>query len=539
MLHSALLGDAPVSASSSIASDGPKFRLTRPVLSVIVALSLAALVAVLLVVFVFFPRESSSPPLPSPASPWSSSSSSGVAAPPIQPDGWRQTGGDWQHSGVSNGTWPTSAAAVTLLWNLSISSSISCSRGLVGDSRGRLYFTCGPLLEKTYNVYCVDGTQGKLVWKVTFTEPYYSTQGWTPALSEDEKIVFVRSTTLQAFSTANGSLLWAKTFDVTGGSLRGAPVVKGDRLYVNQRGGIAAYDVTSGRLLWQSDTLVSGPVGTVVTPVLTPSGTTALLATQQFFSTDPDHHTELRLHLLGIDAANGKRRWSFNLSLVWPPQPQLAPPYLSYGMAATAPVGGGMRELWYISTFPLGLVVVDALNGTVLTQGQYSNTTVATMASPVLWPIDAPNNPYGQSVVLNVMRNGDCGSYQPKTPCGYQLVANSLLGQPMLPPLPPPAVNGSLQCPDKSSKTGWSLALPVSQPIVTRNGLLLMNLATSNGWPYCFVALDPATGMALDIWANFSAGFSAGASLLHADGKLVMISTDWAALMAISKGGSE
>ena len=304
-------------------------------------------------------------------------------------------------------TWPVDGSGgppnvnLSLRWNFSLPSRLGywCGGGLISDSGGRLYFTCGPLLEKTYNIYCLDGATGSLRWQSQFKEPYYSTHGWTPALSDDERLVFVRSSTLQAFDANNGSLVWQQPFAVTGGSLRVAPVVRGDVLYVNGMGGVQAYQASTGALLWQSAAISNtGPVSSSVTPVLTPSGKVVLTAVQQVFNASRDYGPNPRLHLLAASAATGATMWRWNVSLVLDQMGLNSyQRYVQYGMSHA--VDG--RELFYLSVFPYGLVVVDALDGSVLSWGQHSATLQSVNDSPVLWPASAPNNPYGQTAVLN------------------------------------------------------------------------------------------------------------------------------------------
>ena len=458
--------------------------------------------------------------------------------------GWPQPGGSWQHAGVSTYSWPSSASSpsspVSQLWNRTVSSQVECGGGVVLSSSGVLYFTCGPLLTSTYTLYAVHANTGALLWQSPFTERSSTTQGWTPALSSDESLVFVRAASLQAFRASNGSLAWQAT--AIGGALREAPVVHGARVYLRRIGGVAAYEAASGVLRWLSpDYPYSiGPAAIIATPTLTPSGGVAILALQQLFNASRDHLFNPRLHLMGVDTSNGRLRWYFNLSLVFPPNPGNSPWYLNYGVTAAV----GAQELFYLSVFPHGLLVVDTADGSFVTPPLLDPTNTGTMVSPVFWPASAPNNPYYQPAILHVVGRGDCQRYPQRIPCQYQLQATGLRGETLQPPLPPPSTNATLQCPEAWGKAGqWVSALPLSQPVMTADGLLVMAMGWQ-GSSGCLAVMNPATGAVVDVWNPANAtgtarDFGVEWAVMVGEGRMALSSLQGGFVYTIGKGAGE
>ena len=470
-------GSSTHHASSSSGSIERRGALTRLAVGVVCCCLLAAIVV--LVSLAATRRSAGSP---------HSSNGTSPVTPSELTSGWRQAGGDSQHTAVSNHSWlPASSRAAAannvslgLRWNFTAPHSFgTCGGGLVSDSGGRLYFTCAPVQSKSYFLYCMDASTGRVQWLTEHMEPYYSTQGWTPALSDDERLVFVRSASLQAFSAHNGSLVWQQPFDVTGDSLRVAPVVRGDVLYVNGKGGVEAYRASTGALLWRSAAIANtGPVSRSVTPALTPTGSVVLSAVQQQFNASRDHGPNPRLHLLASSTRAGATLWSWNVSLSFDQAASSSSDALSVQYAMSYELSG--RELFYLNVFPYGLLVVDAATGTVVSWGQHNATLQAVGVSPVLWPAHAPNNPYGQPVVLHFVQTGTCyWTTRPTSPCKYQLSASSLAGAPLSPPLPPPsAFNGSFACPSRYSQDGWANA---ADGAVRHVGQLLRGARSQHG----------------------------------------------------------
>jgi outer membrane protein assembly factor BamB len=110
------------------------------------------------------------------------------------------------------------------------------------------------------HILALDAETGKLIW-----EKELISNTFTVTLSEDKKVLLATTAittkptpTLYALNPKTGEKLWDNTINgqPAMGGMEGAPVIDGNRVYVGYlqyegNGGIAAFEISTGKLLWQ------------------------------------------------------------------------------------------------------------------------------------------------------------------------------------------------------------------------------------------------------------------------------------------------
>ncbi|MDB5323902.1 MAG: outer rane biosis protein BamB [Phycisphaerales bacterium] len=157
------------------------------------------------------------------------------------------------------GAWP--AGGPKTLWQMKIGAGWS---GPV-VSAGKLI--CFHRVADKETVQCLDAATGKPIWKADYDSTYQDDFGFdpgprsTPAIDGDRCYTFGAEGMLSCWAMADGKRLWnvdtRKDLDAGKGffGIVCSPLIEGDAVILNVGGknaGIAAFDKTGGKLLWQA-----------------------------------------------------------------------------------------------------------------------------------------------------------------------------------------------------------------------------------------------------------------------------------------------
>lgn len=163
-------------------------------------------------------------------------------------------------------TWP--AEGPKRLWKGSVGIGFSS----ITVANGRAY-TIGNTNDKE-TVFCFDAGTGATVWKHTYDcelDPRYYDGGpsTTPTIDGTKVYTLSRKGHLFCFDAATGKIAWQKNVNdelaltvfkenTPEWGYSGSPLVIGDRLILNVGTAGAAFDKSSGKLLWSTGKLLSG-----------------------------------------------------------------------------------------------------------------------------------------------------------------------------------------------------------------------------------------------------------------------------------------
>ena len=163
-------------------------------------------------------------------------------------------------------TWP--AEGPKRLWKASVGIGFSS----VSVANGRAY-TMGNAGDKD-TVFCFDAATGATIWKHTYDcelDPRYYDGGpsTTPTVDGEKVYTLSRKGHAFCFDAASGKIAWQKNVNDELGlaifkentpewGYSGSPLVVGEKLILNVGTSGAAFDKTSGKLLWSTGKLLSG-----------------------------------------------------------------------------------------------------------------------------------------------------------------------------------------------------------------------------------------------------------------------------------------
>lgn len=218
------------------------------------------------------------------------------ASPPLSP----ATGADWpQFLGPARDGTTTETVAIPVSsegpprrWKVEAGSGFS---GPVVRS-GRAYLFDRMADEE--RVRCLDLTSGRLVWEHRAPTAYVDNFGFdngprgTPATTTNRMVVFGAEARLTCLNLADGKPVWTVETGRELGADRGffgpacSPLILSNRVLLNlgnqDGGGVAAFDLTSGKLLWKATDHEAGYAAPVPGPALAPGGPpTALFFTRE------------------------------------------------------------------------------------------------------------------------------------------------------------------------------------------------------------------------------------------------------------------
>src|SRR5579872_987700 len=208
------------------------------------------------------------------------------------------------YTGAAFGVWPKTGPAA--LWKIDVGQGFSGP--VVVEGRVILFHR----RENRAIVDSLDARTGRRVWSAEYPTDYRDDFGFdegpraTPAVSGGRIFTFGAESILQALDFATGKRLWSidtrQKFGVEKGFFGAAcsPLVEGDRVMLNVGGrngaGIAAFDASTGRVLWTATSDEAGYSAPVATTI---GGVRHAL----FFT---------RAGLVDIDPQNGKIRFQFS-----------------------------------------------------------------------------------------------------------------------------------------------------------------------------------------------------------------------------------
>jgi outer membrane protein assembly factor BamB len=163
-------------------------------------------------------------------------------------------------------TWP--ASGPKQLWKTSVGTGFSS----VCVAEGRAY-TMGNRKDKE-SVYCFDAATGAEVWQHTYDcdlDPRYYDGGpsATPTVDGDKVYALSRKGHLFCFDAASGKIDWQKNVNDELGlkvfkentpewGYSGSPLVQGGKLILNVGTAGAAFDKSSGKVIWTTGKALSG-----------------------------------------------------------------------------------------------------------------------------------------------------------------------------------------------------------------------------------------------------------------------------------------
>jgi outer membrane protein assembly factor BamB len=225
-----------------------------------------------------------------------------MAILPLRADDWPNWRGP-NHNGISTETgwlakWP--ANGPPHLWKTSVGVGFSS----VAVCNGRVY-TMGNRSE-TDTVFCFDAETGKLVWKQSYPCPagplfYEGGTSATPTVESNYVYTLSRRGDLFCFGAGDGKIVWSKNIakelglDIPMWGFASSALIEGKLLLLNVGTRGAAFDKSSGNIVWKTGTVASG----YSTPLPCSFGgkPTVVLMTIN--------------GAVGVETATGKKLWEF------------------------------------------------------------------------------------------------------------------------------------------------------------------------------------------------------------------------------------
>jgi outer membrane protein assembly factor BamB len=275
-------------------------------------------------------------------------------------------GADWAtwrgpaHTGISaEQGWLAPSATVKIVWTANVGKGYS-SMAVAG---GKIY-TAGNA-ENADTVYCLDATQGTVLWKYSYPCPAggggYAGPRAMPVVDGQAVYMFSSAGDLICLEAATGEVRWKVQLKQDWGikppswGYASSPLVVGDLVLLNAGDHGVAVNKKTGAKVWES----GGNGGSYASVVSWPSGGKALLAV---FAAKA---------LRGADAATGDLLWEF-------------PWKTSYDVHAADPVVVSPDQLFITSGYGRGgaLLRVTATNAVALWENRNLS---AHFSSPVLW----------------------------------------------------------------------------------------------------------------------------------------------------------
>jgi outer membrane protein assembly factor BamB len=194
--------------------------------------------------------------------------------------------------------WP--AAGPKQIWKAAVGHGYSS----VSISNGRLYTMGTNAGQET--VTCLDANTGKLLWNHSYPykyEPQYYEGGSssTPTVDGDNVYTLGQMGELFCFEAASGKVLWNKNiakenaFEVNTWGFASSPLIEGNLLIVNAGTQGAAFDKTTGKVIWTTGTNAAG-YSSLVPFEMAGKRALALMAPKA---------------LVAVDKQSGKELWQF------------------------------------------------------------------------------------------------------------------------------------------------------------------------------------------------------------------------------------
>ncbi|MBK8095270.1 MAG: PQQ-like beta-propeller repeat protein [Verrucomicrobiaceae bacterium] len=225
-------------------------------------------------------------------------------------------------------------AEVKKLWTAQI--GIGFAACTIAEGR---VFTTGHTDGKD-TVFCFDAADGKLVWKHSYTaelgDKYY--EGGTsagPTLDAGKAYHLSRWGDLISYEAATGKILWQKNIleeteaEIPEWGFSGSVLVTGDHLILNIGKNGAAFDKTTGKLIWKSEADTAGY--STPHPITVNGKSQIVLSTRRAYK--------------GIDPSNGSVLWEHTWNT-------------SYGVNAADPILSG-TQLFISSGYNKGCALLD------------------------------------------------------------------------------------------------------------------------------------------------------------------------------------
>jgi outer membrane protein assembly factor BamB len=188
-----------------------------------------------------------------------------AAAAPLRANDWPNWRGP-NHNGISTETgwlaqWP--ADGPPRLWKTSVGVGFSS----VTVCKGRAY-TMGNQKDAD-TVFCLDAETGKVIWKQSYPSPadplyYEGGTSATPTVEGDHVFTLSRKGNLFCFAAADGKIVWSKNianelgFEIPQWGFASSALIEGNLLLLNVGSFGAAFDKSSGKLIWTTGTAKSG-----------------------------------------------------------------------------------------------------------------------------------------------------------------------------------------------------------------------------------------------------------------------------------------
>lgn len=163
-------------------------------------------------------------------------------------------------------------------------------------------FTMGHADDDQDSVLALEAATGREVWRHSYPEPlnpkmYEGGPNSTPTFADGVIYAASRLGKIHALDAATGTVRWQVDLQVTAGKtkndwgLSGAPLVVGDRVFLNYGNGATALDRATGKLVW---TLGGGDRNSFGSPVMFENQGTPLLL------------MHMKKELLGVSTVDGK-----------------------------------------------------------------------------------------------------------------------------------------------------------------------------------------------------------------------------------------
>jgi outer membrane protein assembly factor BamB len=225
-----------------------------------------------------------------------------AAVLPLRADDWPNWRGP-NHNGISTETgwlaqWP--ADGPPRLWKASV--GLGFSSVAVGNGRA---YTMGNEKD-TDTVFCFDAETGKLVWKHSYPCPtgplfYEGGTSATPTVESNRVYTLSRRGDLFCFGADDGKIVWSKniakelSLDIPMWGFASSALIEGPMLLLNVGTHGAAFDKSSGKVVWSTGKEASG----YSTPVPCLFGGKPALAMMAVNGA------------VGVDAATGAKLWQF------------------------------------------------------------------------------------------------------------------------------------------------------------------------------------------------------------------------------------
>lgn len=188
-----------------------------------------------------------------------------VAVAPAAADDWPQWGGPnrdivWREKGIVK-TLPTNGL-LPRVWSTPIGEGYSGP----AVSDGRVYVTDRIKSEGTERVLCLDGADGKVLWKheyrARYTVSYDAGPRMTPLIDQNRVYTIGAMGHMFCFNATSGQILWQKNFiddfgtQIPQWGMVASPVVDGDRLITlvggSNNGLVICFNKHTGTELWRA-----------------------------------------------------------------------------------------------------------------------------------------------------------------------------------------------------------------------------------------------------------------------------------------------